>query len=68
MPMTSNAGAKICGTRTYSGLSLFPDICDFRVLSIAALSEFTPSTLSLTAGPTIDDSSFILNQMVQNQE
>src|SRR5258706_14679116 len=68
MPMTSNAGAKISGTRAYSGLSFVPDICDFRVLLIAALSGFTPSTLSLTAGPTIDDSNFILNQMVQNKE
>src|SRR5260370_32585716 len=68
MLMTSNAGAKICGTRPYSGLSFVPDICDFRVLLIAALSEFTPSMLSLTAGATIDDSNFILNQMVQNQE
>jgi hypothetical protein len=33
---------------------------------IAVFSEFTPSTPSLTAGLTIDDSSFILNQMVQN--
>src|ERR1700693_4255215 len=68
MLMTSNAGAKICGTRAYSGLSFVPDVCDFRVLLIATLSEFTPSTLSLTAGPTIDDSNFILNQMVQNLE
>jgi hypothetical protein len=68
MLMTSNAGAKICGARAYRGLSFVPDICDFRVLLIAALSEFTPSTPSLTAWPTIDDSSFILNQMVQNQE
>jgi hypothetical protein len=49
-------------------LSIVPDICDFHVLLIAALSEFTPSTPSLTAGPTIDDSNFILNQMVQNQK
>src|SRR5229473_8261359 len=67
-PMTSNAGATICGTRMYSGLSFVPDICGFRVSLIAAFSEFTPSTPSLTAGPTIDDSNFILNQMVQNQE
>src|SRR6266404_4510908 len=68
MLMTSNAGAKIWSTRAYSGLSLVPDICDFRVSLIAAFSEFTPSTPSLTAGPTIDDSNFILNQMVQNRE
>src|SRR5713226_9649042 len=67
-PMTSNAGATTCGSRMYSGLSFVPDICDFRVSLIAAFSEFTPSTLSLTAGPTIDDSTFILNQMVHNQE
>src|SRR6266851_10345084 len=66
-PMTSNAGATICGTRMYSGLSFVPDICDFRVSLIAAFSEFTPSTPSLTAEPTIDDSNFILHQMVQNQ-
>src|SRR5713101_10034572 len=67
MLMTSNAGAKIWSTRAYSGLSLVPDICDFRLSLIAAFSEFTPSTPSLTAEPTIDDSNFILNQMVQNQ-
>src|ERR1700730_4736354 len=66
-PMTSNAGGKICGARMCSGLSFVPDICGFRVSLIAAFSEFTPSTPSLTAGPTIDDSNFILNQMVQNQ-
>ena len=65
-PMTSNAGATTCGSRMYSGLSFVPDICDFRVSLIAAFSEFTPSTPSLTAEPTIDDPSFILNQMVQN--
>src|SRR5713226_5298508 len=67
-PMTSNAGATICGTRMYSGLSFVPDICDFRVSLIAAFSEFPPSTPSLTAQPPIDDSNFILNQMVHNQE
>jgi hypothetical protein len=66
-PMTSNAGAKICGTRAYSGLIFVPDI-HFRVSLIAAFPEFTPSTSSLTAGPTIDDSMFILNQMVHNDE
>src|SRR5882762_10605088 len=66
MPTTSNAGATICGRRMYSGLSLVPDICDFRVSLIAVFSEFTPSTPSLTAEPTIDDS-FILNQMVHNE-
>src|SRR5437667_195639 len=65
-PMTSNAGATICGTRACSGLSFVPDICDVRVLLIAALSEFTPSAPSLTGEPTIDDS-FILNQMVHNE-
>jgi hypothetical protein len=65
--MTSNALATICGTRTYSGLSFDPDVCDFRVSLIAAFSEFTRSTPSLTAEPAIDDSNFILNQMVQNQ-
>src|SRR3989442_518401 len=64
--MTSNAGATIWGTRMYSGLSFVPDICDFRVSLIAAFSEFTPSTPSLTAEPNVDDS-FTLNQMVQNQ-
>src|SRR5882724_10400071 len=68
MLMRSNAGAKIWSTRAYSGLSLVPDICDFRVSLIAAFSEFSPSTPSLTAEPTIDDSSFILNQMVQNNK
>src|SRR6266436_754715 len=67
MPTTSNAGATICGTRTYSGLSLVPDICDLRVSLIAMFSEFTRSMPSLTAEPTIDDS-FILNQMVQKWE
>src|SRR5712691_4281372 len=64
-PMTSNAGATICGTGAYSGWSFVPAVCDFRFLLIAAPSEFTPS---LIAEPTIDDSNFILNQVVQNQE
>src|SRR2546422_3978243 len=66
MPMTSNAVATICGTGMYGGLSFVPDICDLRVSLIAAFSEFTRSTPSLTAEPTIDDS-FILNQMVHNE-
>src|SRR5882672_5350421 len=65
--MTSNAGAKICGTRAYSGLVFVPDI-HLRVLFIAAFSEFTPSSPSVTAEPIIDDSDFILNQMVQNSK
>jgi hypothetical protein len=40
----------------------------FLVSLIAAFSEFTPSTPSLIAEPTIDDSNFLLNQMVQNRE
>src|SRR5258707_2178910 len=67
MPITSNAGAKICGTRAYGGLLFVPDI-DLRILLIAAFSEFSPSTPSLTVEPAIDHSSFILNQMVQNWE
>src|SRR2546425_690233 len=66
MPMTSKIGATICGTRMYSGLGFVPDICDLRVSLIAEFSEFTRSTPSLTAEPTIDDS-FILNQMVHNE-
>src|ERR1700694_4517865 len=66
MQMTSNAGATICGTRMYSDLSFVSDICDLRISFIAAFSEFTRSTPSLTAELTIDDS-FILNQMVHNE-
>src|SRR5712664_4200007 len=66
MPMMSRTGTTICGTRAYSSLSFVPDICDLRVVLIAAFSEFTRSTPSLTAEPTIDDS-FILNQMVHNE-
>ena len=65
-PMMSKTGTTICGTRAYSGLSFVPDICDLRVSLIAAFFEFTRSTPSLTAEPTIDDS-FILNQMVHNE-
>ena len=65
--MTSNALATIFDTRMYSGLRLVPDIRDFRVSLRAVFSEFIPSTPALTAEPTIDDSNFILNQMVQNE-
>src|SRR6266567_896799 len=51
-------------TEASSGLIFVPEI-HFRSL-IAVFSEFTPSTPSLTAGLTIDDSNFVLNQMVQN--
>src|SRR5579859_4021607 len=67
-PITSNALAMICGTRMYSGLSFVADLCDSRVSLIAAFSEFTSSSPSLTAEPTIDDFHFILNQMVHNLE